>query len=54
MTRSTPGAAQLPRDLTEREDVEVLVRSFHTDPPTPLLGLIFRDVACMDLDAHRR
>jgi len=46
-------AESAPRDLTSRDDVEVLVRGFYTRAfADPLLGPIFRDVAHMDLDAH--
>ncbi len=41
------------RDLTDRDDVEVLVRGFYTRAfADPLLGPIFREVARMDLAAH--
>lgn len=42
-----------PRDLTCRDDVEMLVRCFYIRAfADPMLGPIFRDVAHMDLDAH--
>src|SRR5437763_15758284 len=41
------------RDLTNRDDVEFLVRNFYARAfADPLLGPIFVDVARMDLDAH--
>jgi hemoglobin len=40
-------------DLSGREDVELLVRTFYARAfADPLLGPVFVDVARMDLDAH--
>ena len=42
-----------PRDLRNRTDVEVLVRTFYERAfDDPLLGPVFIDVAELDLDAH--
>jgi hemoglobin len=41
------------RDLTSRDDVELLVRTFYARAfADPLLGPIFVDIARMDLDTH--
>jgi hemoglobin len=43
----------MPRDLTDRTDVEGLVTAFYrTAFADPLIGPIFTDVARMDLDHH--
>jgi hemoglobin len=53
MTVSATGADHVLRDLTNRDDVEFLVRNFYARAfADPLLGQIFVDVARMDLDAH--
>ena len=53
MTVSATGAGQALRDLTNRDDVEFLVRNFYARAfADPLLGPIFVDVARMDLAAH--
>ena len=53
MTVQRAGAGHPLADLTDRRDVEVLVREFYTRAfADPLLGPIFRDVARMDLEKH--
>jgi hemoglobin len=51
---SAPAARRAPaRDLADRQDVEVLVRTFYGRAfEDPLLGPVFVDIAHLDLDAH--
>lgn len=53
MTGPAPGADHALRDLTNRDDVELLVGNFYARAfADSLLGPIFVDIVQMDLDVH--
>lgn len=53
VTACAPGADHALRDLTSRDDVELLVRNFYARAfADSLLGPIFVDIVQMNLDVH--